>query len=368
MKWSDLLTKFFDDSFASRWTGACSGWTHELAIVHVVADLGIWIAYMTIPIMLVRVARVRKDIPFSIFFFLFSLFIVGCGLTHLTGAITAFFPYYYIDFWVKAVTAVVSLMTAYLLWDAYPQIITLPNPVTAAATIKQANKDLADTNEALDATIQANELLENFALVAAHDLQDPLKQNNVFLRLIQQGKYEFIGEMQKNNSRLDAFVKSLLAFTRSGGANLNFEIVSVKSILDKVIADLQKRIVDEGAKVIIGDMPEIRCDKIQLGRVFQNLLSNALKSKFPGRPLIVEINAKIKGDVCVFTVKDNGVGISEANMKNLFIIYRGKKNDNTGAGFGLAICKRVVESHRGTISAESKEGEGTKFTFSVRDV
>ena len=90
MEWINLVTGFFDKSFASRWAGTCTGWTKELVIAHVVADSLIWLAYMVIPILLVRLARDRKDIPFNIFFFLFSIFIVGCGFTHFMGAITAF--------------------------------------------------------------------------------------------------------------------------------------------------------------------------------------------------------------------------------------------------------------------------------------
>ena len=98
MEWTDLITKLFDQSFASRWDGTCSGWTKGLVIVHVIADMIIWIAYTVIPIILVFLARNRKDIPFNFFFFLFAAFIIGCGLTHLMGAIVPFYPYYYLDF------------------------------------------------------------------------------------------------------------------------------------------------------------------------------------------------------------------------------------------------------------------------------
>lgn len=140
MKWTDLMTKFFDCSFSSRWTGECGGWSEKLTIVHVVADLIIWAAYMTIPFFLVKLARTRKDLPFNIFFFLFATFIIGCGLTHLSGAIVSFYPYYYIDFWVKALTAFASIGTAWFMWRTFPQIVALPNPFTAMQVIEESEK------------------------------------------------------------------------------------------------------------------------------------------------------------------------------------------------------------------------------------
>lgn len=477
MEWFDLITKFFDKSFASRWTGACSGWTKELVLAHVAVDLCIWLAYMTIPLFLIRIVRNRKDIPFNLMFFLFALFIVGCGLTHLAGAITSFFPYYYMDFWIKAVTALASIGTAWVLWKEYPRIVSMPNPYTAVATIKRisqytqdlgifvldkngivqswsagaeklqgyqeeeiigshfsrfypndsktradealrtalregkyeedgirvrkdgsrfwanivvtplyedgmhygfskvvkditgkveqlenANKELEEINKDLE---DANKELENFSLVAAHDLQDPMKQNIVFLKMIQEGKTEFISQVVKNNMRMNNFIKNLLEFARSGGSTLKIESHSVQSILKGVLNDLAVRIKETGAKITVKEMPTIKCDYVQLGRVFQNLLSNAMKCKSPDRPLEIEINSELRKNTWVFSVKDNGIGIPADQIKNLFTIYKGKKNDTTGAGFGLAICKRIVESHKGMIQAQSEEGKGSTFTFTI---
>src|SRR5579872_4365501 len=115
----DLITKFFDQSFASRWTGLCGGWTKELVIAHSIMDFVIWFAYMTIPIMLLLIAKNRNDIPFNSFFFWFAVFIVSCGFTHLMNIITSFSPLYYMDFWVKTITAVASAATAWLFYRSY---------------------------------------------------------------------------------------------------------------------------------------------------------------------------------------------------------------------------------------------------------
>ncbi len=354
----DLITKFFDQSFASRWSGNCGGWTKSLVITHVIADLLIWASYMTIPVLLIRLSIKRNDLPFNIFFILFAIFIVGCGFTHLVGAVTAFYPYYYIDFWVKSVTAFASIWTAILLYKMYPQMVSIPNPFTALGTIEKKNKELMLANK-------INKQLEDFALVAAHDLQDPMKQNNVFLRMIKEGKHEFIDEMEKNNIRMNEFIKNLLTFARSGGVNIKIEPVDLNHIANNVLHDLQEII--GSTKLLIESLPTINCDAIQIQRVFQNLIKNALKCKSPNRPLQIEIKSKKISGYWEFCVIDNGIGITKEILSSLFTIYRGKKTDSTGAGFGLAICKRIVNSHNGTISASSEIGVGTCFTFTIEN-
>ena len=367
MEWTNFLTKFFDQSFASRWTGACSGWTKELVIAHVLADILIFIAYMTIPILLIKIIKKRKDMPFGVFFFMFAIFIIGCGLTHLMNVITSFNPYYYIDFWVKVLTTIASVGTAFLLWKKYPQMIKLPNPWTALSVIENTNKKLAISNKELLTANKINKELEDFALIAAHDLQDPLKQNNVFLRMIKEGKLEFIKEMESNNLRMDDFVKNLLTFARSGGMNIKIRKVDMNNVIKNVIKDLQTLIISSGAKIEIKDMPEIECDLVQISRVFQNLLKNSIKYRSTDRLLEIEISSKFNNNCWSFSVKDNGIGIEKDKLNTLFTVYRGIKNNGSGSGFGLAICKRIVESHEGTISVKSEPEKGTCFTFTIND-
>lgn len=355
MELSDLFTKFFDQSFASRWNGTCNGWTRELAIAHITTDVLIWLSYMAIPILLIKLIKVRKDLPFNFFISLFAIFIISCGLTHLAAVITSFYPLYYMDFWIKAIAAVASVGTACLLWKSYPQILNLPNPLTSLDTIAKMNQDLQNANKELD----------NFALIAAHDLQDPIKQNNVLIKMIQDGKLEFLPLILKNNNKMNDFIKSLLTFARSGGTNLKFESVDLNETMKKVMQDLQVIIDEQKPEIIVSSLPTIQCDQIQIGRVFQNLIKNAIKSKSPKRPLKIEINVSETEDMYICSIKDNGIGLPKERLPFLFAIYRGKKIDSTGVGFGLAICKRIVESHGGTIIVDSQEDKGSCFTFTI---
>jgi PAS domain S-box-containing protein len=474
----DFITELFNHNFASRWGGDCNGWTRELAVAHIIADMLIWLSYMAIPLLLIRIMRSRRDIPFNTFFLLFAVFIVGCGFTHFMGAITAVFPYYYFDFWIKAGTAIASIGTAWVLWRAFPQIITFPNPTTSLETAEKANKKLQDLADVIERSVDAimiidkddkiefwnesaermfhwnrseiigekltkvispehydfykqavedikggkysvsteitnidkdgkefpvqidifsisgnrlakivrdrsnyvhikrleeanlelavaNKELEDFALVAAHDLQDPIKQNQVFLRLIQEGKNELIPEVIKNSKRLNDFVTKLLEFARVG-TNIKIADNSVQDILNTVLKDLDLRIKQSGAVINVNcRLPKIKCDGTQIGRVFQNLIVNTLKAKHPDRQLIITLGCSSSNDHHEFTVKDNGIGIPAEMMKNLFVPYRGKKKDTTGVGFGLAVCKRIIDRHQGTIKAKSEVGVGTEFTFTI---
>lgn len=212
---------------------------------------------------------------------------------------------------------------------------------------------------------KTNKDLENFALIAAHDLQDPMKQNSVFLKLIKEGKAEYLQEIEKNNLRMQDFVKSLLVFARSGGSTLKLAIVPIKSIIDNVLEDLNLRVNESEAKIIIGEMPTISCDPVQIRMVFQNLLQNAMRYRSPERSLVIKINAVLKS-YWEFSVSDNGLGIAPNRIKDLFLIYKNKRIDSTGAGFGLATCKRIVDAHHGSIRVESEEGKGSCFSFIIK--
>lgn len=611
MSWGDLFTRIFDSSFASRWSGECSGWSKELIWLHVIADLGIWVAYMVIPMMLIRIAKTRKDVPFNFFFFMFAMFIVGCGLTHLMGAIVPFLPVYYLDFWVKFVTALVSLLTAYVLFKELPQIISFPNPFEARHLLEAQKKELADIFmamphptilvdkagqillmsdqlshfgyargellgksidvlvpewlrprhpslrasffvdpklfsigitqdvyivckngkqraveitlnpvegrsdvvlvsildvtqrkefekqirdkeqelssilEAIPDTIvivnksglilsansqitplfgyldeeivgkplevllpdrfrnkhrvylqrfflnpkprliaintelvglhkngdeipleirlnplvsskngpiciasvrdiserkyekiikdrnleleQINKELENFAFIAAHDLQDPLKQNRVLWQfLIDKIKPSdedikgYFESIRKNNQRMQDLVKNLLSFARQGKDPIALETVNLKIVLDDVLRGVGK----SGASFDIKQLPTVRCDSIQIGRIFQNLIQNSVKYKSE-RPLIIEIGHKeIDGKFEIY-VKDNGIGIPAGKIPLLFNIYHRVTESEKGVGFGLAICRKIIDKHGGAIWVESKEGEGSTFYFTL---
>jgi signal transduction histidine kinase len=200
-----------------------------------------------------------------------------------------------------------------------------------------------------------------------------MKQNNVLLRLMKEAetddeRQEFMNNLEANNVRMSDFVKNLLVFARSGNLELKCLNVDINVVINNVLTDLQIAIRESNAQIKIGPMPSsIVCDQTQIGRVFQNLIKNAINWRSSHRPLEIEISAVHEYGFWQFTVTDNGLGIPSEVMPTLFTVFRGKKRDSSGVGFGLAICKRIVQNHYGVIGVKSEIDSGTSFTFSVSD-
>lgn len=360
---TDLVSKFFDHSFATRWDGGCTGWTQELAASHAIADLFIWFAYMTIPYFLVSLSRDRKDIPFSFFFLLFSIFIVGCGLTHLMGAITVFYPYYYIDFWVKFVTAVASIGTAAALWKKYPEIIRIPNPFAAVSQTEETNIKLEEANKSLQF---ANNELEKFVYVASHDLKSPLRgivnlaawlRDDLGDNLSEESK-KHLRLIQDRATKMNNMIEGILQISRVGRIYIEKIPIDVCSVINDVLEILDKK----NFTINIGEMPRVLANKVTFGQIFQNLISNSIKHHTRDDGTI-DITVEEKDDFYVFSVQDDGPGVEEIYRNKLFEMFAVKNPKSDSTGIGLALCRKVVELAGGRIWLDVAE-KGTKFSFS----
>jgi signal transduction histidine kinase len=373
MHWTDLFTKVFDQSFASRWNGTCNGWNKGLTVSHVISDLLIWVAYMVIPIMLVRLAQIRKDLPFNIFFFMFAIFIIGCGLTHLVGAITAFYPYYYIDFWVKAFTAAASIGTAWLLWKSFNQMVTLPNPFTILSVIENTNIKLENLNRELslreEILKRTNAELEQFAYIVSHDLKAPIRAISGLATWIKEDLGNSASEDIKNKLDLlksrvilmNNLIDGVLQYSRIGRINTEMQKIDINEIISSTLELLDKR---EFNIIVQPNLPVIYGNRVVVGQVFQNLLSNSIKHH-PRNDGKIKVSCHDLGDFWEFCVEDDGKGIPKDDQKDIFIIFntfRTKANTDS-TGIGLALCKKIVEQSGGEIWVESDEGFGAKFFF-----
>lgn len=218
--------------------------------------------------------------------------------------------------------------------------------------------NLLEMEQIMAKLVSKNEALENFALVAAHDLQDPIKQNNVFIQMIQNGNTEALPMLHANNEKISQFVKKLLDYARSG--NINLQTIDLNIPLNNAINNIKE--ISQNIKIYKTNLPTINGDDVQLTRVFQNLIKNGIKSGAKN----IWIDFSKNNMEYTFSIQDDGCGIDKENLSNIFTIYRGKKNDSTGVGFGLAICKKIVESHNGKIWVESQPGKGTKFFFTIK--
>ncbi len=252
--------------------------------------------------------------------------------------------------------------------DGTPLVIATVRDVTERHEWEAA---LARRSEELE---QSNAELQQFAYVASHDLQEPLRMIVSFLGLLKKryaGRLdadadEFINFAVDGGARMQALIQDLLAYSRLGGRDLSYELVDTGSVVDDVLTELRHAIDESHARVTRGRMPKIKADTHQLSRVFQNLIGNALKFRRDEAPRVTVEAEQLPG-AWVFSVKDNGIGIPPDQFDRIFRIFQRlhSQSEYPGTGIGLAICKRIVERHGGRIWLDSSVGQGATFHFTL---
>lgn len=516
--------------------GYCLLWEPNLIAMHAVSDLVIALSYFTIPIGIIYFLRRKQQLEYGWVFGLFALFIVFCGLTHIVGMLTLWYPAYGFQGVVKVTTAIVSAATAYAIWPIMPQAIALPTPAqlrrvndelevrirdntrinaelaaardeletrvrARTADLVRANAMIADreariaeayrrtpvmmastdmngvlldvsdawvdsmghpredvlgrsiyahlsmeskqfvrrrdwsgfmasgslerlplsfmrkdgttfecevsavllddgvTGErrvlvvAVDMTernralreletkardmMRANESLEQFAYIASHDLQEPLRKivlySDMMLEGLENGRDDDVryasGVIRDGAVRARALVSDLLAYSRAA----NKAIVPAEIPLDQALADarqvLSTRIEESGATLLVeGPAVVLRGDRLQFGQLLQNLLSNALKYAAPGRLPVITVRTAIDARrKLTISIEDNGIGFKNEHAQKIFEPFTRlhTRSQYPGTGIGLAICRAVCERHGWRIAATGRPDEGATITVTV---
>ncbi len=221
---------------------------------------------------------------------------------------------------------------------------------------------------------RSNAELEQFAHIASHDLQEPLRMVSsysslVSLRyghLLDAKGVSFLAQVEHSAKRMQELVRGILSFSRIGKA-MQRTPVSTTDLVCRVVESIEEEIRSSGAQIDFADLPMVVGDEVMLGQVFHNLICNALKFRNRSHRLIIRITAVRRGPNWVFTISDNGIGIASEYHSKIFGLFQRLHNhdDLPGTGLGLAICKKVVEQHGGTIAVESNPGQGSAFTFTI---
>lgn len=221
---------------------------------------------------------------------------------------------------------------------------------------------------------RSNADLEQFAYVASHDLREPLRSIEGFLKLLSR---RYSGRLDENADRFIAFavagavrmhriIDDLLEYSRVSTRAGRLEPTDATAVVGQVIENLTAAIADSGAVVSAGRLPVVSADEAQLTQVFQNLIANAIKFRAPGRAPEVRIIAVEKEDEWVFSVADNGIGFDPRHKEKVFEMFQRLHGaEYEGTGIGLAVCKKIVERHGGRIWVETAPGEGSVFSFTI---
>ncbi len=246
------------------------------------------------------------------------------------------------------------------------------------ARVESRTHELNDSNMSLQ---RSNQELQDFAYVASHDLQEPLRKIQAFGNLLET---EFAGDIGENGidylkrmrgaaARMSSLIEDLLAFSRVTTKGREFASVNLHTVVKEVIDDLEIRIVDTHATISIDDLPTIQADAMQMRQLMQNLIANALKFRREGVSPAIRISAQPVKDKdgkirkCQIMVADNGLGFDEKYLDRIFAVFQRlhERDSFEGTGIGLAVCRKIVERHGGTITATSTLGVGSTFIVTL---
>ncbi|MEU6340772.1 ATP-binding protein [Streptomyces sp. NPDC046977] len=222
---------------------------------------------------------------------------------------------------------------------------------------------------------RSNAELEQFAYVASHDLQEPLRKVSSFTQLLQR-RYggqlddradQYIGFAVDGANRMQTLINDLLAFSRVGRIHNEHSTVDLDAVVDRTLDSLSVAVEESGAEVTRDPLPSVVGDTTQLGMLWQNLVSNAVKFRRTDVPPRIHLEAVRDGDLWRFAVADNGIGIDPEFAERVFVIFQRlhTKDAYPGNGIGLAMCKKIVEFHGGTIGVDPEHTPGTRITFTL---
>ncbi|WP_416233467.1 ATP-binding protein [Anabaena sp. UHCC 0451] len=232
---------------------------------------------------------------------------------------------------------------------------------------------------------RSNEELQQFAFIASHDLQEPLRKIKTFGERLQitcgdslseQG-LDYLQRMQNATLRMQTLIEGLLTLSRITTRGKPFVTVNLAQIAQEVLSDLEVRIQQTGGKIEVGELPIITADPLQMRQLLQNLIGNALKFHHQNQPPIIKIYSQVLNnhldDLSVsnpgyqIIIEDNGIGFAEKYLDRIFHVFQRlhSRSEYEGTGIGLAICRKIIERHHGNITAQSQPGQGAKFIITL---
>lgn len=370
--------------------GFCIAWNPQLLAMHVISDLLIAIAYFSIPIGIVYVAKKRPDTELQPIYYLFAAFILACGVTHVMGILTLWVPLYYTQGITKIVTALVSVATAIYLLPKLKHIMALPdlgkltqiNTALAQEIVSRRQSEVS-LRQSQELALQAQKTQAAFLANMSHEIRTPM--NGVLGTLdllldteLKPEQLQLAAASKRSAASLLSLLNDILDISKVESGQLTLRHSPLE--LADVFADVEAALAfDANSKGI-----ELQCpaglvpnttylgDSVRMRQILLNLVGNAIKFTDVGHVKVVcqEVSRTAQQAVLEFTVKDTGIGIAPEHQKNLFKRFTQVDNSSTrraqGSGLGLAIVKELVELMGGKVRLHSEPGRGTEIVFSLK--
>jgi two-component system, chemotaxis family, sensor kinase Cph1 len=358
---AEFFRGLFDtDRWPPRWK--CGHWTEFHGWMYIISDLMIWLAYFLIPLIIISYFTQKKTkIRFHAVYLLFASFILLCGTTHFLDTLMFWEPMYRFNALVRFVTGVVSLITVYHLVRLLPSASKMP-------TSMELEFEISNRRKAEQELAEANMRLAAFASIASHDLQEPVRKIIIYADILQTKSAESLDETSRSNTqkiiqsatRMQGLIKDVLTLS-SLPEQVELKPVDADEALQVALDNLEVRISESGATIKSDKLPLVQGHTPYLSQLFTNLIGNAIK--FNNNKPVINISA-FTTDVITIKIQDNGIGIDSQHHQRIFEAFQrlhSRSSKFDGTGIGLAICKRVMDIHGGTITVESSPGEGSTF-------
>lgn len=245
--------------------------------------------------------------------------------------------------------------------------------------LKQSNEELEKTNRALESS---NNDLQQFASVASHDLQEPLRKIQIFSNLMKERQSDLTPETRKylekiihSSRRMKSLIIDILNYSSLSAVDVTPQCIDLKEMINELLIDFELIIQEKNAMVNIGELACVEVNKGQIRQVLQNIISNALKFSNPNRQPAINIRGRhlaeksfeskeqADGPYFEVSIRDNGIGFDEKYATNIFTLFErlNSKDDYEGTGIGLAVAKKIIDKHNGLIAAHSNKGDGAEF-------
>lgn len=383
----EFFGKLFSvSSWPARWY--CGRWTSFHGWLYIISSSLIALAYFSIPLTLFYlIKKSNNKLPFQRIFWLFLLFILACGFTHVFDAVMFWYPAYRVSAIVLFITAIVSWMAVFGLIKIVPAALSFKSPAMLEKIILERTHQLELSNASLKKTIndlhearkETEKLMkqkDEFLGIASHELKTPVTSLKAYNQILSTmpgtavDKNAMHLKMDTQINKLTLLINNLLDVTKihEGGLMYNKEIISLTDTVTEIAEEMQRTISSH--EITIGNTDEalpIDADKERVSQIIDNLISNAVKYSAAGSKIIISLTKRNNLAVC--SVQDFGLGIPEGEQHKVFEkFYRvAGKNRHTypGLGLGLHIVKDIIEKHEGEIWFKSEEGTGSIFYFSL---